>query len=195
MNSSLQGLGLASKTHAFAVRSSCPPEGSGRIARRLRHRASIDAGVLGCLLSASILSACANSRSANDDHVDRSKAASVATPAVASSRPAGDTAGTNLDRIRRDLEAIESALDWYARNNAGKYPDDVAVIVTPDINGATYLRATSIPNDPWGRPYVYAPPMEHEKRPRVFTLGRDGEIGGTGEDRDVDNWTLREEKR
>jgi general secretion pathway protein G len=51
-----------------------------------------------------------------------------------------------------------------------------------------YLRK-AVPEDPWGRPYLYRSPGEHN--PTSFdlaTLGKDGQPGGSGEDADVTNW-------
>ena len=48
-----------------------------------------------------------------------------------------------------------------------------------------YLRK-AVPQDPWGRPYLYASPGE--RNPLTYDLssnGRDGQPGGTGEDADV----------
>ena len=41
-----------------------------------------------------------------------------------------------------------------------------------------------MPNDPWGRPYVYRIPGEKSEF-QLFSYGRDGKAGGTGEDADL----------
>ena len=46
-----------------------------------------------------------------------------------------------------------------------------------------YLRKP-VPLDPWGHPYVYRSPGEHNPYD-LFSLGRDGRDGGTGEDADI----------
>ena len=46
-----------------------------------------------------------------------------------------------------------------------------------------YLRKP-VPLDPWGHPYVYRSPGEHNPYD-LFSLGRDGREGGSGEDADV----------
>jgi general secretion pathway protein G len=44
-------------------------------------------------------------------------------------------------------------------------------------------------NDPWGRPYVYrSPGIDNPKSFDLYSLGRDGTIGGTGEDADLTSW-------
>lgn len=45
----------------------------------------------------------------------------------------------------------------------------------------------AIPNDPWGRPYVYKCPGEHGAYD-LYSLGADGVPGGEGENADVTNW-------
>lgn len=46
-----------------------------------------------------------------------------------------------------------------------------------------------VPNDPWGRPYVYiVPGVENPTAYDLYTLGRDGKQGGEGEDADVTSW-------
>lgn len=46
-----------------------------------------------------------------------------------------------------------------------------------------------VPVDPWGRPYVYvAPGKVNPSSYDLYTLGRDGKIGGTDEDADRTSW-------
>jgi general secretion pathway protein G len=60
------------------------------------------------------------------------------------------------------------------------------------VHGATYLRNAKLPVDPWDHAYVYEPPEPGNPEPRIYTLGRDGMVGGTGEDADVDNASIRD---
>ena len=95
-----------------------------------------------------------------------------------------------------DIAAICSALDAYAIHNGGRYPDSLEELVTPDVNGETYLKdMRSIPIDPWGVPYVYEPPGPSAREYRVAALGEDGEPGGEGPYADLDNFTIRERAR
>jgi general secretion pathway protein G len=46
-----------------------------------------------------------------------------------------------------------------------------------------------VPNDPWGRGYVYVSPgVRNPKSYDLYTLGRDGSAGGLDEDLDVTSW-------
>ena len=50
-----------------------------------------------------------------------------------------------------------------------------------------YLPA-DVPNDPWGRPYVYKYPGEHGDEPDILSYGADGAPGGEGVNADVLSW-------
>jgi general secretion pathway protein G len=95
---------------------------------------------------------------------------------------------------RTQLELIRVGLDNYYLDN-GRYPTTEqgleALRTRPssapeprDWRGP-YLRG-EVPNDPWGRPYIYRSPGE--ENPTTFdlkTLGADGQPGGDGEDADL----------
>jgi general secretion pathway protein G len=44
-----------------------------------------------------------------------------------------------------------------------------------------------LPKDPWGNAYQYLSPGIHGEVD-IFSLGADGQPGGTGEDADVGSW-------
>lgn len=94
-------------------------------------------------------------------------------------------------RVIGDIVVIEAVCDLYAKDHDGAYPDDLARLIEPDAAGERLLITTTIPLDPWRRPYLYEPTDEPGARPRIGTLGRDGVPGGEGDDRDVDNRMLR----
>jgi general secretion pathway protein G len=79
---------------------------------------------------------------------------------------------------RAQIDALEKALDHY-RLEHRRYPtaEEGLVAIQP------YLKK-GLPNDPWGRPYVYRVPG-HASEYDVFSYGRDGKAGGTGEDADI----------
>lgn len=88
------------------------------------------------------------------------------------------------------IEALRQALDQY-RLNIGQYPTaeqglqalNNAPSSEPKWSGP-YL-SKSVPNDPWGRPYIYRQPGSHDADFDLFTLGKDGKPGGTGADQDI----------
>lgn len=94
-----------------------------------------------------------------------------------------------------DITVMRDALDNYAINNNGKYPDSLEALVTPDEFGNTYLKdVTTVPLDPWKNPYVYEPPVGGSGSPRILCYGEDGQPGGEGVNADIDNFTIREGK-
>src|SRR4029077_10698353 len=79
---------------------------------------------------------------------------------------------------RAQIDALEKALDQY-RLDKRRYPtsEEGLAAVQP------YLKKT-LPNDPWGRTYVYRVPGEKGDY-EVVSYGKDGKPGGTGEDADI----------
>ncbi len=79
---------------------------------------------------------------------------------------------------RAQIDALEKAIDQY-RLEHRRFPssEEGLVAIQP------YLKK-ALPNDPWGRPYVYRVPGQRGDY-EVYSLGRDGKSGGTGEDADI----------
>lgn len=110
-------------------------------------------------------------------------------PPPPSSAPA-PAAAARREQAAADVARISAALDHYAINNAGRYPDSLVVLVTPDTNGVAYLGTRALPKDPWGNDYGYEAPTPPALGTipvslRVFSLGADGRPGGSGEAADV----------
>jgi general secretion pathway protein G len=89
------------------------------------------------------------------------------------------------------MSSISTALELFYLD-VGRYPDAseeglTALVEAPEDlarwQGPYFGNASGLV-DPWDRPYVYA--LQTESDGYVLTsLGRDGEIGGDGEDRDL----------
>ena len=98
---------------------------------------------------------------------------------------------------RSQIELLGAALDAYRLDN-GMYPSTEQGLEAlrreplmeprpPNWHGP-YLRK-EVPNDPWGRPYIYrSPGLATSWGYDLLTYGRDGREGGTGEDADVKSW-------
>lgn len=97
-------------------------------------------------------------------------------------------------KVKADITVISNALSEYAVVNGTRYPESLEELIMPDENGFTFLNAKTIPLDPWGNEYQYDPPMPGQPEPRVYTLGKDGQVGGDGENADVSNFTLQGEE-
>lgn len=98
---------------------------------------------------------------------------------------------------KSQLEIFGLALDAYRIDNDA-YPTTTqgleALWIKPTVGEAPkkwrgpYLRR-DVPLDPWGRPYLYvAPGLENATGYDLYTLGRDGKIGGDDEDADLTSW-------
>lgn len=96
-------------------------------------------------------------------------------------------------KAKQDVIAIQNALDLYKLDN-GNYPSTdqglLALVEKPTTtpeptNWKQYLK--SVPKDPWGREYLFLNPGEHGDVD-IFTLGADGQIGGTGVNGEIGNW-------
>ena len=90
------------------------------------------------------------------------------------------------------IQLLATALDLY-HLDVGNYPsteDGLRALKEKPSNapgwGGPYLDKP-IPNDPWGRPYVYKCPGEHGPYD-LSSLGADGAPGGDGENQDINNW-------
>ena len=83
---------------------------------------------------------------------------------------------------RAQILRTAAALDQY-RIDVGKYPANLESLLEPGPEGVgPYISDRSL-RDPWGRPLYYR--VESDGRSFVlFTLGKDGRIGG--EDADAD---------
>lgn len=91
------------------------------------------------------------------------------------------------------VKNIAASLELY-RLDAGRYPtqeEGVGVLVKAPAGTAAwngpYLSDKSALNDPWGRPYKFVAPGKHGEFD-LFSLGADGQEGGSGEDKDVVSW-------
>lgn len=94
--------------------------------------------------------------------------------------------------VRAQIDAFEKALDQY-RADTSRYPtteQGLAALMTRPSGESRwdgpYLKR-QIPLDPWGRPYQYKSPGDHGEFD-LFSFGRDGVPGGTGDAADIGNW-------
>ncbi len=91
------------------------------------------------------------------------------------------------------IEELGAVLDLYFLD-FGQYPttsEGLIVLAENASNDARwngpYLKKPVVPDDPWGRPYVYRSPGEHGDYD-LYTLGADNAEGGDGDDQDVVSW-------
>lgn len=106
--------------------------------------------------------------------------------------PSGDKA--RVEKAKADIATIEQGLEMYRLQNSN-YPTTTqglaALTSAPAGADASKYQAggylKKLPNDPWGRAYLYASPGQHGAAD-VWTYGADGKEGGEGIDADLGSW-------
>ncbi len=101
--------------------------------------------------------------------------------------------GKSEVKVAKDqIDALGKALDQY-RLDTGHYPSTEQGLAAlnarpgnePKWDGP-YLTKT-VPSDPWGRAYLYKSPGEHGDYD-LYTYGKDGQPGGSGDAADITSW-------
>lgn len=98
-------------------------------------------------------------------------------------------------KAKHDIQTLEAALKLYKLDNY-VYPSTdqglEALVVKPQgepeprqWKEGGYL--DRLPKDPWGFPYLYLNPGAHGEID-IYSLGADGQPGGSGVTADVGNW-------
>ncbi len=101
-----------------------------------------------------------------------------------------------ITKAKQDIRALEAALNLYKLDNF-IYPTTdqglEALVQAPTIapeppkwKQGGYL--DRMPLDPWGKAYVYMAPGDQGRAFDVYSLGADGQPGGTGAAADIGNW-------
>ena len=99
---------------------------------------------------------------------------------------------SEVKTAKAQIDALEKALDQY-RIDTSRYPSTEQGLAALNAKPADEARwdgpylKKAVPNDPWGKPYQYRAPGEHGEID-LFSYGRDGVPGGTGNDADINNW-------
>lgn len=92
------------------------------------------------------------------------------------------------DQAEIEIWQILSALDGWALENGGLYPESLEALTEPSgDDGLAWL--AELPLDPWGNPYVYVLDADGV---RVLSYGADGVPGGEGEASDLSSAELEE---
>lgn len=109
----------------------------------------------------------------------------------------GRVSEAQSETARTQIRLLTLALDNYRFDN-GSYPTTAQGLAAlrqrpttdpvPRAWKGPYLRR-EVPDDPWGRPYLYRSPGEvNPAEFDLLTLGRDGQPGGEGDDADITSW-------
>jgi general secretion pathway protein G len=104
-----------------------------------------------------------------------------------------------VNTTRAQIEQLEAALTFYQMDN-GRFPTTEqglqARVERPtsapeprSYNPAGYLKKRQVPLDGWGNPYQYAMPGTNNPESfDLWSLGADGQPGGSDTDADLGNW-------
>jgi len=108
----------------------------------------------------------------------------------------GRTEEAKKTKARLQIENLEGALKLY-KLDIGTYPtteQGLEALVQKPSTGTVpknwreggYLEKAKVPEDPWGRPYVYISPGIKNRDFDLKSLGADGEESGEGENADIE---------
>jgi general secretion pathway protein G len=112
----------------------------------------------------------------------------------------GKTDQARVARAKSDIATFETAIETF-KLEMRRYPTEDeglrALVEKPDSEDAnrwTHPYVKRLEKDPWGNPYVYVCPGNHNADSfDIISYGADGREGGQGEfDKDIGNWTEEE---
>ncbi|NWF97609.1 MAG: type II secretion system major pseudopilin GspG [Nitrospirae bacterium] len=120
--------------------------------------------------------------------------------AIVAPKIIGRTDDARIADAKIQIRNFETALKLYKLDN-GFYPETSqglqALIEQPTTGRIPqkyrqggYLEQKSIPDDPWGNPYLYLCPGLHGDFD-IVSFGADGKEGGEGKDADIRNWDMK----
>ena len=104
-----------------------------------------------------------------------------------------------MQKVYADFKAIETALKIYRLDNY-VYPTteqglealvDASTLDPEPRNFKKGGYLSELPQDPWGRPYLFLSPGENGEID-IYSRGADGLSGGEGQNADVGNWKVEE---
>ena len=96
---------------------------------------------------------------------------------------------------KTDIAFLETALDTFEVDN-GRFPttdETLNALISnpgslPNWSGPYIKGRSTLPTDPWGQPYVYRYPGQHNPNGYdLYSLGKDGREGGD----DITNWSAQ----
>jgi len=95
------------------------------------------------------------------------------------------SAQAQIDGLRKALDAYRLDTGGYPTTEQGLAALNARPANTAKWNGP-YLQRP-VPRDPWGKPYQYKAPGDHDEFD-LFSFGKDGQPGGTGDAADITSW-------
>lgn len=111
----------------------------------------------------------------------------------------GQLGSARVSTTRAQIKNLESALAFYQMEN-GSFPTTdqglQALVRKPTLapeprnwRQGGYLQGGSVPKDAWGNDFQYLSPGQHNPDSYdLWSLGSDGQAGGSGTKADIGNW-------
>ena len=100
---------------------------------------------------------------------------------------------SRIATAKTQIALLEQALHDY-RLDTGDYPEELEALEENIENNSKwsgpYIKP-AVPQDPWGRDYVYINPGDHGEFD-LLSYGKDGRSGGEGEDADITNYVVKD---
>ena len=107
------------------------------------------------------------------------------------------TGEARVAAAKSDIATLMQSLKLYKLDNQ-RYPtteQGLQALISKPTNGPTssgwkaggYI--DKLPKDPWGNPYQFLSPGVNGEVD-IFSLGADGQPGGSGDDADIGSWEL-----
>lgn len=107
----------------------------------------------------------------------------------------GNVETASIAKAKTDVQSLSGALNMYKLDNFNYPSTDQGLRALVERPGGQpeaanwrsggYIERLS--KDPWNRDYQYLSPGQHGEFD-VYSLGRDGQLGGEGPDSDIGNW-------
>lgn len=106
-------------------------------------------------------------------------------------------------KAKNDVSRIITGIKMYKLDN-GLYPSTkqgLKALVTCPTTGKIptnwsnrgYVKNKELLKDPWGNEYIYSCPGKYEEFD-VWSYGKDGKPGGSGDNKDICSWEIEDEK-
>ncbi|GJM27358.1 MAG: type II secretion system protein GspG [Phycisphaerae bacterium] len=110
--------------------------------------------------------------------------------ALVGPRLIGQTDKAKVAAAKTQIENFSMALKLY-KLDFGTYPKSGEGLKALIENGReNFLDQDSVPEDPWGNPYIYVAPGSNGHDFEIVSYGEDGSPGGTGYSQDIESWNL-----
>ena len=104
----------------------------------------------------------------------------------------GYVSQSRKERARMDVASLKNAVElFYLQQHRYPTNEEGLPILAKRSSEHPSGIISELPNDPWGRAYVYLCPGQYGAFD-IMSLGRDGAPGGQGEDADIVSWQLSE---